>query len=49
MLTELATRMDPGVSVLPDRAILAAIGLGYVGLPLDRFDATGTLPGAVGV
>jgi UDP-N-acetyl-D-glucosamine dehydrogenase len=34
MLTELATRMDPAVSVLPDRATIAVLGLGYVGLPV---------------
>ena len=34
MLTELATRMDPAVSVLPDCATIAVLGLGYVGLPV---------------
>lgn len=34
MLTELATRMNPAVSVLSDPATIAVLGLSYVGLPV---------------
>lgn len=34
MLTELATQMNPSFSGLPDRATVAVLGLGYVGLPV---------------
>jgi len=34
MLTELATHMEPAVSVAPDGASAAVLGLGYVGLPV---------------
>ncbi|HMV66820.1 MAG TPA: nucleotide sugar dehydrogenase [Myxococcota bacterium] len=34
MLTELATHMEPTVSVVPDGATVAVLGLGYVGLPV---------------
>jgi UDP-N-acetyl-D-glucosamine dehydrogenase len=34
MLTELATHMEPAVSVAPDAATVAVLGLGYVGLPV---------------
>jgi UDP-N-acetyl-D-glucosamine dehydrogenase len=34
MLTELATHLEPPVSVVPDGATVAVLGLGYVGLPV---------------
>lgn len=34
MLTELAIQMNPSFSGMPDRATVAVLGLGYVGLPV---------------